>query len=66
MPGENQPCGDSVSWAFCPTNIAASGHQTIMRQRVGNELRYFEIKRRTTDQDNKRNVADIARWADLA
>ena len=36
-----------------------------MRQRIGDQLRDFEIQRRTADQHHERNIANVAGGADL-
>src|SRR5690606_21270355 len=66
MPGENQPGRDRISRAFCAANVSATGHQAIVRQRIGDELRDLEIQRRSANQHDKRNVTNVAGRADLA
>lgn len=36
-----------------------------MRQRIGDQLRNFEIQRRAADQHHERNIANVAGWTDL-
>ncbi len=66
MPGENQAGGHRVSWAFAAANISSPGDQAVVRQRIGDQLRNFEIQRRAADQHHERNIANVAGWTDLA
>ena len=66
MPGENQPGSYRVSGAFAAANISPPGHQPVVRQRIGDQLRDLKIEGRAAHQHHEGDIANVAGRADLA
>lgn len=52
-PGQNQPGRYRITRPFGTTDVALSGNHAVMRQRVGDHLRDFEIQRGAAHQHHK-------------